>query len=121
MRKNAHRALIPDLLHSCADPCVARAALASIGGAFAERVRKHAEARDMSAGLFAARAVAGFARRADEVELAALERAIAGADLPLLEGLRAILDEAIGRRGEPDVPWRDFRAPAEGSRAACCA
>lgn len=98
MRADAHRALIPDLLHSCANPLVARAALASIGGGFAERVRQHAEARDMSAGVFAARAVAEFARQAEADDLAALGRAIGDADLPLLEGLRVILDRALGRR-----------------------
>ena len=121
MREDARRAVIPDLLHSCADPCVARAALASIGGAFAERVRKHAGSRDMSAGVFAARSVAEFARRADAAEIAALDRAIDGVDLPLLEGLRTILDRAIGRYAESGRSWRTARAPAPDSRAACCA
>ena len=119
MREDARRAVIPDLLHSCADPCVARAALASIGGAFAERVRRHAGSRDMSAGVFAARSVAEFARRADAAELAALDRAMAGADLPLLEGLRRILDHAMGRFGEIGRPWRAVGVPAPESRAAC--
>lgn len=119
MRIDAHRALIPDLLHSCANPTVARAALLSIGGGFAERVRRHAEARDMSAGVYAALSVAEFARQADEDDLDALGRAIDDADLPLLEGLRLILDRAIGRRSGAGIAHYRRRPDASSAGAAC--
>ncbi|MBL8588666.1 MAG: hypothetical protein JNK46_09060 [Methylobacteriaceae bacterium] len=101
MTDRARKAMIVDLLHSCAHPPVARAALASIGGPFAERVRRCAEARDLPAGVFAARAVARFADTASPADRGELAAAMRQSDQPLLAGLRAILAHALaeGRLG----------------------
>lgn len=110
--------MIDDLLHSCAYAPVARAALASIGGAFAEEVRRYAEARDMAAGVFAARAVVRYGRQASEDSLADLARLMQGSDQPLLAGLREILAQAIGEldSDESEAPSAPRRRAADGPR-----
>ena len=110
--------MIDDLLHSCAYAPVARAALASIGGAFAEEVRRYAEARDMAAGVFAARAVVRYGRQASEDSLADLARRMQGSDQPLLAGLREILAHAVGEldSDESEAPSAPPRRASDGPR-----
>jgi hypothetical protein len=87
--------LISDLIHSCSNEKVALAAMASIGGVFAERVRSAAQEYGVPAGRFIAWIVRDFGRRAsDEMRLALQER-VAGADQPLLHALRHIVENAI--------------------------
>lgn len=87
--------LVTDLIHSCSNEMVAQAALKSIGGRFAERVRVAAQEKGMSAGRFVAVIVRDFARRADESVREALRERITGDDQPLLTGLRAVLEHAL--------------------------
>lgn len=100
--------LIADLIHSCSNDHVAQAALASIGGRFAERVRAAAEEKGIGVGRYIAVIVRDFARRADDAARAELWTRMAGDDQPLLEGLRAVLEPALGRESiffdEQDVP-----------------
>lgn len=121
MTVDASKAMLVDLFNSCASPPVARAALASIGGAFAERVRRFAEARDLSAGAFAAREVARFARLASDADLDDLVITIQGADQPVLAGLRSILSRALAaeRDSAPSVPGLPARAPGDETRRLC--
>ncbi|MBK9082605.1 MAG: hypothetical protein IPL88_11270 [Rhizobiales bacterium] len=109
--------MIEDLLHSCAYAPVARAALASIGGAFAEEVRRFAESRDMAAGVFAARAVIRYGRRATDESLFDLARLMQGSDQPVLAGLREILAQAIGERDADGSGSRESSPPPR-SRAS---
>jgi len=87
--------LIADLIHSCSNEMVAQAALSCIGGRFADRVRTAAHEKGMSVGRFVVVVVRDFARRADETAREALREKVAGADQPLLYGLRAVLEPAL--------------------------
>lgn len=87
--------MIADLIHSCSNAYVARAALASIGSGYLERVEAMTPDADLSAGAFAARAVRRFARDAGERDFAELADAVAGSEQPVLAGLRFIVERAF--------------------------
>jgi hypothetical protein len=87
--------LISDLIHSCSNEKVALAATASIGGAFAQRVRGAAQENGVPAGRYVACIVRDFGRRAGDDARRALQRKIAGADQPLLHALQHIVEGAI--------------------------
>lgn len=88
--------VIQDIMNSCSNEKVAEAAVASIGGAFARRVRETATRRGIRPGALAASAVLRFRSSARAPEFAALEQAVAGDDLPLLRGLAFIVEPALG-------------------------
>lgn len=100
--------LIADLIHSCSNDHVARAALACIGGRFAERVGAAAEDKGISVGRYIVTVVRDFARRADDAAHAELWAKMEGDDQPLLKGLRAVLEPALDRESiffdEQEVP-----------------
>ncbi len=96
--------LMADILHSCTDEGIAAAAVASIGGPFAAAVRREAERRGLSAGALTASLVVSFARNASERDWRELSAAIAGSDLPVLDGLQAMAEHMLGRGG--DQPGR---------------
>lgn len=89
--------LTADLIHSCSNDKVAQAALACIGGCFADRVCAKAQEKGVSVGRFVVFAVRDFARRADEAAHEALRAKIVGDDQPLLKGLREVLESALER------------------------
>ena len=87
--------LMSDILHSCTDPGIAAAAVASIGGTFAAAIRLEADRRGLSVGALTASLVASFARNASERDWRDLSAAIAGADQPVLSGLQAMAEHAL--------------------------
>lgn len=87
--------LISDLIHSCSNEKVALAAMASIGGVFAERVRGAAQENGMPAGRFVACIVRDYGRRSNADMRHALQRRVTGTDQPLLHALRVIVENAI--------------------------
>jgi len=87
-----------EIVRTCSNAHVARAALASIGGEFAQRFADSASRRDLPSGVLAARLVRAFAIKADDEEWEGVNEATRGADQPILSGLRYILDR--GLRGE---------------------
>jgi hypothetical protein len=97
--------LMDDIFHSCAHEKVAQAAVACIGGAFADRVRHVAAVRGVTPGALAASAVRRFDRTASGDARDILSRALRGTDQPVLHGLRLIL--------EPSLEEVDERAKAE--------
>lgn len=105
--------LIADLIHSCSNDKVAQAALACIGGRFADRVRAAAHEKGMNAGRFVAVVVRTFACRADEDAHRALLQKIAGDDQPLLRGLREMLEPAL----EDSALFFDVEAAGFGNAA----
>lgn len=107
--------LIADMLHSCSNEEVALAAVACIGGVFADRVQAAARRNGLNAGRFVAVVVRDFGRRATDEAVAGLRERIAGADQPLLQGLRHILEPAVleGAFFFDDDP-SDFRRVATG-------
>jgi len=87
--------VIHDIMNSCSNEKVAEAAVASIGGAFARRVRETASRRGLRPGALAASAVLRFRSSAKATEFEALKRAVAGDDLPLLRGLAFIVEPTL--------------------------
>jgi hypothetical protein len=87
-----------EIVRTCSNAHVARAALASIGGEFAQRFADDASRRDLPSGVLAARLVRAFAMNAGDEDWEAVSEATRGADQPILSGLRYILDR--GLRGE---------------------
>jgi hypothetical protein len=87
--------LIEEILHSCANDKVAHAAVLSIGGDFAKRVRVAAGDHGLTAGAFTAYTVQHFQRSADEKTRLAVAQVMSGSDQPILAGLRQILEPAL--------------------------
>lgn len=94
-RKAEGLMVISDMIHSCSNAHVAKAAVFCIGEAFAERVAAAAGQRGMEMGGFVAVIVQEFARRADGEAMRALSCEIAGADQPVLRGLACLLEPAL--------------------------
>ena len=89
--------ILREVVLTCSNPHVARAAIASIGGDFAHRFSRDAAERNLPSGLHAARLVRHFARNADEGDWEGLCEAVRGADMPILAGLRFILERSLER------------------------
>ncbi len=84
-----------EIVRTCSNAHVARAAVASIGGEFAERFAASASRRDLPSGVLASRLVRAFAMKADDREREGVDAAARGADQPILIGLRHILDRGL--------------------------
>jgi len=102
--------IVREIVLTCSNPHVARAAVASIGGNFARRVSRDAAKRNVTSGVFAAWLVRRFSRHAGDRDWEGVDEATRGADQPILSGLRYILE----RGAELD---EDDSDPAEGRRA----
>lgn len=87
--------LIGDILHSCANASVAEAAVTSIGGDYAERIRALSKRCDLPVGELVGRIVRRFAFGAAERDWRFVTMAMNGADQPLLAGLKAIIDATM--------------------------
>jgi len=96
-----------EIVHTCANVHVARAALASIGGDLAARIRDRACSANLTGGALVAHLVKDFKRLADHEEWDGVDLAAQGADQPILSGLRYILDNRLERTV-------GFYAPYEG-------
>jgi hypothetical protein len=106
-----------EIVRTCSNAHVARAAVASIGGDFAERFAEDASRRDLPSGVFAAKLVQDFAVKADEGDWEGVCEATRGADQPILSGLRYILDRRLR-----SVAAQDGLVPGETPPAwAICA
>ena len=117
--------LVADILHSCTDEGIAGAAVASIGGGFAARIRAEAARTGLSVGALTSSLVARFARDATERDWRDLAFATAGADQPVLSGLQAIAERMLARRdvAAPRPSLRDAvppPRPAAPPIAFCC-
>ena len=58
--------IVREIVVTCSNPHIARAAVASIGGEFARRVERDAANSNLSSGMLASRLVRDFACRADD-------------------------------------------------------
>lgn len=110
--------IVREIVWTCSNPNVARAAVASIGGAFARRVSRDAAKRNLSCGMFAASLVRRFSRRAGERDWEGVDRATRGTDQPILSGLRYILERGV-ELGEDDADPEWGRRPAAPKSSAC--
>jgi hypothetical protein len=87
--------IIREIVVTCSNPHVARAAVASIGGDFARRFFRDAAELKLSSGLLASRLVSHFARRAGDSDWEGVDEATRGAEMPILSGLRYILERGL--------------------------
>lgn len=87
--------IVREIVSTCSNPHIARAALASIGGDFARRFERDAADRNLSSGIFASRIVRHFVSRAGDGDWEAVGSATRGADMPILSGLRYILERGL--------------------------
>jgi len=111
--------ILREIVHTCSNAHVARAALASIGGDFAAHFAARASRKNMSAGMLAAHMVKEFSIKAADEEWGGVDEAVRGADQPILSGLRYILSQDLrGRKypsdapGECAAPWAHRALPA---------
>jgi hypothetical protein len=97
-----------EIVRTCSNAHVARAAVASIGGDFAERFAEDASRHDLPSGVFAARLVRNFANSAGQEDWDGVSEATRGSDQPILSGLRYILDRRLSSArddaSEDDMP-----------------
>ncbi|WP_158813566.1 hypothetical protein [Methylocapsa sp. S129] len=104
--------ILREIVHTCSNAHIARAALASIGGDFAKQFAADASRRNMSAGVLAAHMVKEFSIRADDDGWDGVDEAVRGADQPILSGLRYILSQGLrDRSNSPDAPDERGSAP----------
>jgi hypothetical protein len=94
--------IVREIVHTCSNAHVARAALASIGGDFARQFTAKASSWNLSAGVLAARLVKEFARNAGDEEWDCIDEAVRRADQPILSGLRYILTHQLRERATRD-------------------
>ncbi len=91
-----------EIVVTCSNPYVARAAVASIGGDFARQFSREAGLRKVSSGILASRLVSDFARTAKDSDWDEVADAIRGADTPILTGLRHILERGLETEKDED-------------------
>jgi hypothetical protein len=87
--------LLAEIVKTCSHEEVAQAAIASMGTDFERLVERVAVERGMRTGSFVASTVRYFGRTAGNDEWAGLAKAMAGKDMPILSGLRHILEPAL--------------------------
>jgi hypothetical protein len=93
--------LLAEIIKSCSHEKVAEAAVSSIGTEFEQRVETAARARGLRTGMFVASAVRRFERTAGDDEWADLARAMERKDMPILCGLRHILEVTLAGHAQP--------------------
>lgn len=104
--------IVREIVVTCSNPHVARAAVGSIGGDFARRFATEAARRSLSSGVLAGRLVRRFSLRATDGEWDGVGQATRGADQPVLSGLRYILERGLDSDEEEAAPSLGWRAPA---------
>ena len=95
--------VVREIVHTCSNAHVARAALASIGGDFARYFAAKASAHNLPAGVLAAKLVKDFATTAAEDEWECVDEAARHDDQPILSGLRYILAQGLRNRTSADA------------------
>jgi hypothetical protein len=85
-----------EIIRTCSNEKVAEAAVLSVGSPFKDRVALLAAASGSPVGAYVAHLVRRFRDEANESDLAALTRATAGSDMPILDGLRWIVEGMTG-------------------------
>ena len=109
--------IVREIVRTCSNPHVARAAVVSIGGEFARRFSNNAAKRNLPSGHFAAGIVRRFSRQAGASDWRGVDEAIRGADQPILSGLRYILEQGVEQDEDADPDWAWL---ASTPSASCC-
>jgi hypothetical protein len=111
--------IVREIVRTCSNPHVARAAVASIGGDFARRFSRDAAKRNLSSGIFAAGLVRRFSRQAGVGDWRGVDEATRGADQPILSGLRYILERSAELdEDDADPGWAWLAPTSSSSRCA---
>ena len=110
--------IVREIVLTCSNPHVARAAVASIGGNFARRISRDAAKRNLTSGVFAAWIVRRFSNHARDRDWEGVDEATRGADQPILSGLRYILERGVELEGDDADP--EWRWLAAAPFASCC-
>src|ERR1700749_2216725 len=110
--------IVREIVLTCSNPHVARAAVLSIGGDFARRFSSDAAKRNLKSGAFPALLGQRFSRQAGHGDWEGVGRAARGADQPILSGLRYILDRVRELDEDDCDPVEDWR-PALPSFSLC--
>jgi len=108
-----------ELIRSCSNPAIADAALRSIGCDFRRQVNRAAQRRGLRAGVLVAHLVDMFGESASEEQWTELRRRMAGADMPVLAGLRFIVETMAPDCGAVLEPWSSAVTDARGLDVAC--
>lgn len=87
-----------EVVESCANPEVAAAALASIGGVVAAKVREVAAQNGVADGALVADLVREFRRHSCPSVVTSAEEAMRRSEVPVLTGLQHILAHSLIRR-----------------------
>ncbi len=106
---------IDEIVHTCSNEKVAQAAVASLGFAFASRVKTAADIHGVTIGAFTAKIVREFGDEAHAQERRAVDRAMHRSDQPILRGLQVILERELE---EPSSPGRGKWPRSSVQRAA---
>ena len=110
--------IVREIVLTCSNPHVARAAVVSIGGNFARRISRDAAKRNLTSGVFAARLVRRFSRHAHDRDWQGVDQATRGADQPILSGLKYILERGSNLDEDDSDPVEGWRASTPSF--SCC-
>jgi hypothetical protein len=113
--------LLAEIIKSCSHEKVAQAAISSIGTEFEQRVETAARERGVRTGIFVASAVRRFERTAGDDEWADLARAMERKDMPILCGLRHILEMTLAGQVQAMHRGGAYGHPSSGVAASVSA
>jgi len=83
--------VLKEIVQTCSNAEVANAALASIGGKFAQHIAAEASRSNLTPGMLTSLIVKEFSANASFDQMADVHAAASGTDQPVLSGLRQIL------------------------------
>ena len=83
--------VLKEIVQTCSNAEVAKAALASIGGKFAKHFAAEASRSNLTPGMLTSLIVKEFSANASFDQMADVDAAASGTDQPVLSGLRQIL------------------------------
>ena len=100
--------VLREIVQTCSNAEVAKAALASIGGKFAENVAAQASRSNLTPGMLTSLIVKEFSANASFDQMADVDAAASGTDQPVLSGLREILiQSAVSKIAPVENPARE--------------
>ena len=100
--------VLKEIVQTCSNAEVAKAALASIGGKFAEHVAAEASRSNLTPGMLTSLIVKEFSANASFDQMADVDAAASGTDQPVLSGLRQILiQSAVSKIAPVENPARE--------------
>jgi hypothetical protein len=102
-----------ELFRSCANEHVAAAAMACIGGKLHKRVEAAARRAGVSSGVYVARLVADYDRKASPKRRKHLEQGMGCDPMPILAGLRHVVESALEGQWDVATPKADVTERTE--------